>query len=153
LSAAAPPHPAAGRGRRTLDFAGGAELIVLALVYLVYGGIQQGATYWVTVGELEQHAQTLPSRVRLGGTVAAGTVRWDAAHRHLAFVITDGTNSLPVRYSGVVPDIFAEDRQVVVEGGIGRDGAFDATTLLAKCPTKYNPADPAATSAAPRGSP
>jgi cytochrome c-type biogenesis protein CcmE len=133
---------ASGHGRRTFVFAGGTVLIVLSLAYLVYGGIQQGATYWVTVGELEQHAETLPPRVRLGGTVAAGTVRWDAAHRHLAFLVTDGTNSLPVRYSGVVPDIFAEGRQVVVEGSIARDGAFDATTLLAKCPTKYNPADP-----------
>lgn len=129
-------------GRRTLVFAGGTVLIVLSLAYLVYGGIQQGATYWVTVGELRQRAHALPSRVRLGGTVAAGTVRWDAEHRHLAFVITDGANTLPVRYSGVVPDIFAEGRQVVVEGGVARDGAFDATTLLAKCPTKYNPADP-----------
>lgn len=131
-----------GAGRRTLAFAGGAVLIVLSLAYLVYGGIQQGATYWVTVGELVQRGPALPSRVRLGGTVAEGTVRWDAAHRHLAFVITDGAHTLPVRYSGVVPDIFAEGRQVVVEGGVGRDGTFDATTLLAKCPTKYNPADP-----------
>jgi cytochrome c-type biogenesis protein CcmE len=137
------PAAAAGsRGRRALIFAGGTVLIVLSLAYLVYGGIQQGATYWVTVGELRQGAQSLPSRVRLGGTVAAGTVRWDTAHRHLVFVITDGANALPVRYSGVVPDIFAEGRQVVVEGGLSRDGAFDATTLLAKCPTKYNPADP-----------
>lgn len=129
-------------GRRTLVFAGGTVLIVLSLAYLVYGGIQQGATYWVTVGELRQRGHALPSRVRLGGTVSAGTVRWDDAHRHLSFVITDGASTLPVRYTGVVPDIFAEGRQVVVEGGIARDGAFDATTLLAKCPTKYNPADP-----------
>jgi cytochrome c-type biogenesis protein CcmE len=128
-------------GRRTLIFAGGTVLIVLSLAYLVYGGIQQGASYWVTVGELQQRGADVPSRVRLGGTVAPGTVRWDAAHRHLAFVITDGTHSLPVRYSGVVPDIFAEGRQVVVEGGVGRDGTFDATVLLAKCPTKYNAAD------------
>lgn len=137
-----PAARATNAGRRTLVFAGGTVLIVLSLAYLVYGGIQQGATYWVTVGELRQRGPALPSRVRLGGTVAAGTVRWDTAHRHLSFVITDGTNTLPVRYSGVVPDIFAEGRQVVVEGGVARDGAFDATTLLAKCPTKYNPADP-----------
>jgi len=137
-----PARRGASAGRRTLVFAGGTVLIVLSLAYLVYGGIQQGATYWVTVGELRQRAHSLPSRVRLGGTVAAGTVRWDDAHRHLSFVITDGASTLPVRYTGVVPDIFAEGRQVVVEGGIARDGAFDATTLLAKCPTKYNPADP-----------
>ncbi len=130
------------RHRRPLVFASGAVLIGCALAYLVYGGIQQGATYWVTVGELQQRAATLPARVRLGGTVSAGSVRWDASHRHLRFAITDGTRTLPVAYSGVVPDIFSEGRQVVVEGSVGRDGVFGATTLLAKCPTKYNPGDP-----------
>jgi len=124
-------------------FVGGAVAIVLSLAYLVYGGIQQGATYWVTVGELEQHAPgTLPARVRLGGTVAPGTIRWDASHRHLRFVVTDGRHALPVAYSGIVPDIFADGRQVVIEGALDRAGTFEATTLLAKCPTKYNPADP-----------
>src|SRR5579884_1985970 len=107
------------------------------------GGTPQGATYWVTVGELEQRAGALPARVRLGGTVAPGSVRWDASHRHLRFAVTDGVHTLPVAYAGVVPDIFSEGRQVVVEGTLGRDGTFDATTLLAKCPTKYTPADPA----------
>lgn len=129
-------------GRRTLAFGAGAMLLILALTYLVYGGVQQGAAYWVTVGELLQRsAGEGPSRVRLGGTVAPGSTRWDSAHRHLRFVITDGKQGLPVSYSGVVPDIFADGRQVVVEGTLGRDGTFAATTLLAKCPTKYNPAD------------
>ncbi len=128
--------------RRPLTFAAGAVLIVLSLAYLVYGGIQQGATYWVTVGELRERAAHLPPRVRLGGTVAPGSVQWDATHRHLRFVVTDGTQRIPVAYSGVVPDIFSEGRQVVVEGSVDRDGTFAATTLLAKCPTKYNPADP-----------
>jgi cytochrome c-type biogenesis protein CcmE len=135
-------------GHRALVFAGGAVLLVLALAYLVYGGIQQGATYWVTVGELQQRMQeaaaggNLPPRVRLGGTVAVGSVQWDASHRHLRFLITDGARSLPVAYSGIVPDIFKDGRQVVVEGLLGRDGTFEATTLLAKCPTKYTPATP-----------
>ncbi len=137
-------HPGrVGQRRHTLVFVCGAAAIVVALAYLVYGGIQQGATYWVTVGELEQRAGALPARVRLGGTVAPGSVRWDASHRHLRFAVTDGVHTLPVAYAGVVPDIFSEGRQVVVEGTLGRDGTFDATTLLAKCPTKYTPADPA----------
>ena len=133
-------------GHQPLVFAGGAVLLVLSLAYLVYGGIQEGATYWVTVGELQQQrmlpqraAEERPSRVRLGGTVAPGSVRWDSSHRHLRFMITDGAHALPVAYSGVVPDIFKDERQVVVEGTLGRDGTFQATTLLAKCPTKYTP--------------
>ncbi len=140
---ALPRAARAGRPRRALVFAAGTAVVVLSLAYLVYGGIQQGATYWVTVSELEQRAPGIgPERVRLGGTVAAGTVRWDASHRHLRFAVTDGRRTLPVVYSGVVPDIFAEGRQVVVEGALDRHGTFDATTLLAKCPTRYNPADP-----------
>ena len=55
-------------GGRPLVFLGGASLVVLSLAYLIYGGIQQGATYWVTVGELEQRTPgTLPSEVRLAG--------------------------------------------------------------------------------------
>lgn len=69
----------ARRHRRTLAFVSGTALIMLSLAYLVYGGIQQGARYWVTVSELQQRVATLPSRVRLGGTVAAGSVRWDAS--------------------------------------------------------------------------
>lgn len=137
----APPASRLRRPRRTLVFVSGTVLIVLSLAYLVYGGIQQGATYWVTVSELQRRGAALPSRVRLGGTVASGSVRWDGSHRYLRFAITDGEHTLPVAYSGVVPDIFSEGRQVVVEGSIGRSGAFEATTLLAKCPTKYNPAD------------
>ncbi len=144
MSAAA--APARRAVRRPLVFVGGAVLLVLSLAYLVYGGIQQGAAYWVTVGELRQSMLRPPgpgdhpSRVRLGGTVAAGSIRWDPSHRHLRFLITDGVHALPVSYSGVVPDIFKDGRQVVVEGTLTRDGVFAATTLLAKCPTKYAPA-------------
>jgi cytochrome c-type biogenesis protein CcmE len=128
---------------RPVVFVGGVIVIVLALAYLVYGGIQQGATYWVTVGELLSRDPSVPQdRVRLGGTVVPGSVTWDGSHQHLRFAVTDGAKSIPVRYSGIVPDIFREGRQVVVEGRITPDGAFAATTLLAKCPTKYNPADP-----------
>jgi cytochrome c-type biogenesis protein CcmE len=124
-------------------FAAGVAVFILALAYLVYGGIQQGASYWVTVGELRHSAGANPqARVRLGGTVVPGTLAWDPSHEHLRFAVTDGTESIPVRYSGVVPDIFSEGRQVVVEGALTTDGSFAATTLLAKCPTKYNPADP-----------
>jgi len=128
---------------RPVAFVVGVVVVVLALAYLVYGGIQQGATYWVTVGELRHEHPAAPhGPVRLGGTVVPGSVAWDASHQHLRFAVTDGVDAIPVRYSGVVPDIFAEGRQVVVEGRISADGVFAATMLLAKCPTKYNPADP-----------
>jgi len=55
------------------------------------------------------------------------------------FRITDGKQVIPVVYKGIIPDTFtdAEDIQVVVEGRLGRDGVFHATTLLAKCASRY----------------
>jgi cytochrome c-type biogenesis protein CcmE len=130
------------RRRGPFGFLAAGVLFTLALAYLVYGGIQQGATYWVTVSELRQRtAERGEARVRLGGTVQPGTVVWDASHQQLRFAVTDGSAAIPVRYAGVVPDIFSEGRQVVVEGALGPDGIFAATTLLTKCPTKYNAAD------------
>jgi cytochrome c-type biogenesis protein CcmE len=46
---------------------------------------------------------------------------------------------VPVVYRGVVPDTFQESGEVVVEGGLGSEGVFRARTLLAKCPSKYEP--------------
>ncbi|HET8998095.1 MAG TPA: cytochrome c maturation protein CcmE [bacterium] len=129
--------------RRPVVFVAGVAVFVFALAYLVYGGIQQGATYWVTVGELRgRTGAAAQARVRLGGTVVPGSIAWDPSHQHLRFSVTDGTDAIPVHYSGVIPDIFSAGRQVVVEGALLSDGSFTATTLLAKCPTKYSPADP-----------
>jgi len=99
-------------------FVAGVAVFVLALAYLVYGGIQQGASYSVTVSELRHRPSAgAPARVCLGGTVVPGSVAWDASHEHLRFAVTDGEESIPVRYTGVVPDIFSAGR-VVVEGAL-----------------------------------
>jgi cytochrome c-type biogenesis protein CcmE len=121
-------------------FVAGIAVFVLALAYLVYGGIQQSASYWVTVSELRHRPAGAPRRALLGGTVVPGSVIWDPSHEHLRFAVIDGKESISVQYAWVLPDIFGAGRQVVVEGALLSDGSFAATTLLAKCPTKYNPA-------------
>ena len=55
------------------------------------------------------------------------------------FTMTDGTHTLPVVYSGVLPDTFEKSTQVIAEGKVGSDGVFHATLVLAKCPSKYDP--------------
>jgi cytochrome c-type biogenesis protein CcmE len=52
----------------------------------------------------------------------------------------DGSAQLPVDFSGIIPDTFVDDADVVVEGNRRTDGVFEATTLLAKCPSKYETA-------------
>ena len=57
-----------------------------------------------------------------------------------SFIIKQGLNELPVRYSGIVPDTFKEGGEVVATGHLGPDGTFEATKILAKCASKYQAA-------------
>ena len=56
------------------------------------------------------------------------------------FQTADASGSMPVTYKGVLPDIFADNVEVVVEGKYSQDGTFNAGTLLAKCPSKFESA-------------
>src|SRR4029077_10753832 len=77
-------------------------------------------------------------QVRVAGDVVAGSVEKIDAGLALRFTVHDGSGQMPVYYKGgPVPDIFGEQVQVVVEGKVGPDGTFQASTLLAKCPSKF----------------
>ena len=56
---------------------------------------------------------------------------------HVTFTEKDATSSMPVEYSGALPDIFQPGITVVAEGKLGSDGVFHARTLLAKCPSRF----------------
>jgi cytochrome c-type biogenesis protein CcmE len=53
------------------------------------------------------------------------------------FVVTDGSNTLPVSYEGSIPDAFEDGADVVLQGEMAPSGTFEASSLLAKCPSKY----------------
>ena len=74
---------------------------------------------------------------RLGGMVAKGSVH--RAGDRVDFTVTDFTASLPVTYSGILPDLFRDGQGVVAEGELGPDRIFHATTILAKHDERYMP--------------
>lgn len=116
-----------------------------ALGYLIYAGVQTASMYYLSVGELAARGEAAyADDVRLGGTVMEGSVRQDTSTMVVDFVVTDGQQSLPVRYTGVLPDAFKAGTEVVAEGRLAPSGVFEASTLLAKCPSKYEPAQPEA---------
>ena len=78
---------------------------------------------------------------RINGKVTEGSIVRLASGQDVSFVVSDGANDLSVRYHGIIPDTFVDGADVVVEGRLGDDGTFDAHTLLAKCPSKYEAAD------------
>lgn len=114
-------------------------VIMGAVGFLIYNGMQSSvASYFVTVGELEKQASMMDGeRVRVGGNVVPGSIQTGGIADPLRFEVTDGTHSIPVVYKEVVPDIFAEDVEVIVEGTYHVNGEFQAETLLTKCPSKF----------------
>ena len=116
-------------------------IIALTVGQLVYGGVKDTMVYYLTVQELRAQVPTVyDSRVRVSGMVVPGTIVKDN-NGSLEFQITDGTETIDVQYEGIIPDIFADDVEAVVEGVYAKNDVFEADTLLAKCPTKYESTD------------
>ena len=122
----------------------GAVVIVAAVTYLIYEGVKQTGTYFFTPTELAARTAQDPSfhnvGVKMGAKVVPGTIRRDAATQTIDFEVTDGVKKYPVTYRGVAPDTFTDTQdniEVVVEGRLSTDGVFHATTLLAKCGSRY----------------
>ncbi len=119
----------------------GAGMVLATAGYLMASSISATGVYYLTPTEL---ATKLSSDalfhgvgLKLGARVVPGSIRREAGGREYAFVVTDGAKSYPVIYRGIAPDTFTDGVDVVVEGRMGQDGTFHATTLLAKCASRY----------------
>lgn len=119
----------------------GAVVIVGVIGYLIFFGLTQTSQWSINVSELKAKGSAVVGQgVRVSGQLQANSVQKDVEDNKIAFVMTDGANQLPVTYNGVVPDTFERAIQVVAEGKLNPDGSFTASTVLAKCPSKYNDA-------------
>lgn len=117
-------------------FVAGGLVIAGALAYMIYAGVTQSVVYFVTPSEL-QAAPVAGKAYRLGGMVVKGSVRWEPRTLDLAFALSDGKATVPVRHKGTPPDLFGEGRGAVVEGSWTTGGHFKATTILAKHSEEY----------------
>jgi cytochrome c-type biogenesis protein CcmE len=131
------------RKRLPISFILGGLAILGAVIYLVYANTRADAVYYLTVSELKSCTTCASQSVRVAGVVQAESIVHDDQKQQISFVIADGGNRLPVIYSGIVPDIFRPGITVVVEGHYTGQGPFEAQTLLAKCPSKFQTATPA----------
>jgi cytochrome c-type biogenesis protein CcmE len=111
-------------------------LVVAACVgYLIYSASGGTTEYYLTVSELRSHSGA--GDVRVAGVVQTDVQKTDGG-LHVTFIEKDATSSVPVDYTGTLPDIFKPGITVVAEGRLGADGVFHATTLLAKCPSRFS---------------
>ena len=118
----------------------GGVIILAALAYIIYGGMQDAMVYFKMPSELK--AEETASRgkfLRMGGMVVKGSLEKDVKNLTYRFELTDGTASFPVFFKGIPPDLFTEGKGAVVEGRIGGDGVFQASTIMAKHAEEYSP--------------
>ena len=78
------------------------------------------------------------SRIRLGGLVKQGTLQ-RGDNLFVRFEVTDGNRTIPVTYTGILPDLFREGQGVVTEGALDPSGVFKADSVLAKHDENYMP--------------
>jgi len=118
----------------------GGVVILGALAYMIYGGMQEALVYFKMPSELRAEEKSLQGKfVRMGGMVVKGSLQKDLQTLTYRFQLTDGATAFPVYFKGVPPDLFVEGKGAVVEGRVGDDGVFQATMIMAKHAEDYSP--------------
>ena len=125
------------RKRRRLYFIGLALLGLFAGTALVLTAFQDNIVFFFSPSEVAAKKPTPSQRLRIGGLVADGSVQ--KTGEMVTFIVTDNVNTLKVRYTGILPDLFREGQGVVAEGHMGADGTFQAREVLAKHAENYMP--------------
>lgn len=116
-----------------------AVVALLAAALLAIWALKIQASFFYVPSELVSHPPEEGRAVRLGGMVEKGSLKTMPDGVTIAFVVSDGKARVPVRYTGIVPDLFKEGSGVVAEGRLGLGGGFIADNLLAKHDENYVP--------------
>ena len=115
-------------------------LILLALGYLAYTGVQESKSYYVTIKELHGMGDgAYTKRLRVAGNVQPGSIKRNGTN--MSFVLVENDQTLNVVYNSTEPppDTFKDNAQALAEGSFGRDNVFYAKQIQAKCASKYAP--------------
>jgi cytochrome c-type biogenesis protein CcmE len=122
----------------------GTSLVVLGVaVGLVLYAMRDSIVFFYGPSDVAEMQMSPGKRFRLGGLVETSSVERDKGTT-VRFVITDGSKSLPVTFTGVLPDLFREGQGVIAEGKLEPDGVFHADNVLAKHDENYMPPEVAA---------
>src|SRR5690349_8007998 len=128
---------------KIVKFGSAFVVILLALGYLAYTGVQESKSYYVTIKELRGLGDgAYTKRLRVAGNVQPGSIKRSGTR--VEFVLVENDLTLPVTYGGTEapPDTFKDNSQALADGSFGRDGVFHAKQLQAKCASKYAPQQP-----------
>lgn len=118
----------------------GVVAVVGMAAALVLNAFQSNLVFFFSPSQIVNKEAPVGRTFRLGGLVVAGSVKRDGVA--VNFMVTDTAQSVPVRYQGILPDLFKEGKGVVAQGQL-RDGVFEAKEVLAKHDENYMPPEAA----------
>jgi len=119
----------------------GVLVAVGAAAALVLNAFNSNLVFFYTPSQVASKEAPQGKTFRIGGLVNAGSVVREGVT--VRFVVTDTVNTVPVRFEGVLPDLFKEGKGVVAQGQLGADGVFTAREVLAKHDENYMPPEAA----------
>ncbi len=119
----------------TARFSIAAGVVIAAIAGLIEWSLQSSTAYYVTPSELASGDKTGEASVRVAGRVVDGSIVQEGATTR--FDLTDGVSALTITTRDVLPDTFAAEIETVAEGGLIEPGLFSASTVLVKCPSKF----------------
>ena len=113
---------------------------VIGAVLLAMSALRSQAAFFYAPGDVAARGLPLDRSVRIGGMVRGGSIRRHPDGVTIDFLVGDETDAvIPVRFTGITPDLFRENSGVVAEGRFQPDGTFVATEILAKHDENYMP--------------
>lgn len=137
---------------KTIKIAATSAAIVLALSGLMYTTLSEGTEYYKHVDEVMADPEAwYGKKLQLHGYVVDGSIQRRPNSLDYRFEIQSNGKVVRATYTGVVPDTFKDSSEVVIKGELSEHGfAVAPNGVMAKCPSKYEPAGVAATSGAAR---
>ncbi|HEX8495168.1 MAG TPA: cytochrome c maturation protein CcmE [Pyrinomonadaceae bacterium] len=110
---------------------------------LVLNAFQDNLVFFFSPTQVAKREAPTQKPFRVGGLVQQGSLKREDDGLTVRFVVTDLENSMPVIYTGILPDLFKEGKGVVAQGKLGADGIFHADQVLAKHDENYMPPEAA----------
>jgi len=129
------------RGKRFAIAAGIVGAVGVAAA-LVLNAFNSNLVFFYSPSQVAAKEAPAGRTFRLGGLVEQGSVKRDGVT--VRFTVTDMVRAIPVRYEGILPDLFKEGKGVVAQGQVGGDGVFVAREVLAKHDENYMPPEASA---------
>ena len=120
-----------------ITFLSFAFVSLILIVFLVLKSLEENVVYFKSPTEIKNLSELTNKKVRVGGMVKKNSL--EVNPKEISFVITDFKNEIKVTYSGIVPNLFEEEKGVVAEGFIQDRKFFVAKKILAKHDENYMP--------------